>query len=323
MRAYRSLMCSATLFALCFVQSAFCQPKTVVTGLSYPVHIATDFVGGLYIVDQGCFQITPPGDCNVYKATLSGSAYSLTRLSAWTSSAKPLGVAVDNNGNVYTAVFGAGVYQQQPLSPLPTSSYSPPTLVINCPYVSQIAVDNHNNLLVVDTRNNSNNGAIVKESTNQAFVDCNQAENNPSTIVSVNLNTPQLVTTDAMGDVFTTLYGQQQLVKLTPSGGGYNQTLVTTTAPGNIAGIAMNSRQTGGPQLGDIFVTLGTYHQLVVEILSGGTYSQNVISNYHPGGSLQGVAVDGTNIFVVDAAANSVLQIRPPTPPTGLNGTVK
>lgn len=318
-------MWSATLFAICFVQSAFCQPKTVVTGLSYPVHIATDFVGGLFIVDQGCFQITPPGDCNVYKATLNGATYSLTRLSAWTSSTKPLGVAVDNNGNVYTAVFGAGIYQQKPLSPPPTSSYSSPTLVINCPYVSQITVDNHNNLLIVDTGNNNpNSRAIIKEPTGQAFVDCAAAENNSTTIVAVNLNMPQLVTTDAMGDVFTTLYGEQQLVKLAPSGSGYSQTLVTTTAPGNIVGIAMNSRQIGGSQLGYVFVTLGTYHQLVVEIPSGGNYSQNLIYNY-PGGLLQGVAVDGTNIFVVDAVANSVLEIQyqPPAPPTGLNGIVK
>jgi hypothetical protein len=324
---------SMVVFFLAFsLKSALCQPppaKTVIKGLAYPAHVALDGSGSLYIVDQGCISTTPPSDCNVYKETPGGSTYTQTLLSSWTASNPPLGVAVDNNGNVYIAVLGTGIYQQKPISPPPTTQFSPPTLIISCPLASQVNVDNHNNLLVVDAGNNAGQGAIIKEPTGQPFVDCAPAENNATMIVAVNLTFPQYVTADAQGDIFTSLYGQQQVVRLTPSGSGYTQTLVVDNGPNTVAGIAMNLRQTGGFNLGYLFVSSGLYHEVYVETpLPPASYNQIPVYN-DIGGDPGGLAYLGNDIFMVDSKNNIVLAIPygntpgVPGPPTALGGIAK
>jgi DNA-binding beta-propeller fold protein YncE len=90
-------------------------PSTVVTGLSYPQSIAVDGNGNLYIADQGCVNfIGMPGDCNVYKETLSGGTYTQTVIASFSASSAPQGIAVDNNGNVFISVLGNGVVEATP-----------------------------------------------------------------------------------------------------------------------------------------------------------------------------------------------------------------
>jgi hypothetical protein len=324
------LWLSIVILGLTYIcQSTLAAPKTVVQNLSHPVQIARDTLDNLYIVDQGCVDaLAPNGDCNVYKETPNGAgSYTQTLLSNWTSSSVPVGVAVDTSGNVYISVYGSGVYEQKLLSPTPTSGYGPPTLVIHCLTLGQIAGDNHANLVVVDT----GQGVVFKEPTGQPFVDCGPTlYGNNGAIVASGLSKPRFVATDASGDVFVDT-NSAQLLKETPSGSGYNQSVVTTLSGiASITGIGMSFAQTGGSRLGYVYVAAGNLSTVYAEIPSGPpssvSYSQQTLCNAYllfP----QGVAVDGgNNVFVVDTASNSVLEIpyQPaPPPPTGLGATVR
>jgi hypothetical protein len=324
MRVCRSLLSSVMvmLILVSYAKSALCQPKaptptTVVSGLSHPVHIAIDPLDNLYIADQGCAFSPPHPDCNTYKETLNGGLYSQTVLWTWTSSTNPpVGITVDTDRNVYTSIFGLGVYQQKPLAP-PQTGYSAPTLVIRCPSLGQIAADNRLNLFIVDT-----GGTVFKEAVSQPFVDCGVGVyGNPNALVATGLNSPRFIATDGNGDVFIDNISGSQLLKETPSGTSYSQSVVATMSGlDSISGIGMNPFVVAGPGFGQVFISVGNSTTLYTETPSNAGYSQQTVSKsfLYP----QGVSVDGAgNVFVVDTGSNSVVKISAPpaTPPAPIN----
>ncbi len=276
-------------------------PVAVITGLNQPVYVAADKNGNLYIANLCGNTSGIPGDCKVYKETLSGGVYAQSLVATFTASAPTAGVAVDTSDNLYIAVANKGVYKETP------SGQSYTQTLEGCAYaqVGGLAVDSQGNFYV------SSGSSVSKENATST---CSSV-----TFVALGLDHPASVAIDACGIVYVAQTGvQNEVFKEIPSGSGYTQKPVNQIS--SPMGLAVDSSQ-------NVFVpTSGGF--VYQESPAGAGYSQTVIQSglNNP----TGIAVDAAgNIYVVENGSNTIWKLPPasgaaatcPASPMGLTAT--
>ncbi|MDE1177521.1 MAG: NHL repeat-containing protein [Edaphobacter sp.] len=192
--------------------------STIGTGLQSPLGVAVDVSGNLYIADSS--------NGRLLKETLSGKNYSQSTVSSTVGAA--WSVAVDVGGNVFVAdPNGNRVLKETPSG----SSYVESTIGSGLSLPSAVAVDESGNVYIGDRGSNQ----VFKETlTNGSYVQ--------STVVG-GLSYISSVTVDGNENVYIGVYGttenQQasQILKETPSGSSYTQSLVGRTSYLNVVPI--------------------------------------------------------------------------------------
>ena len=203
------------------------------------------------------------------------------------------GIAVDSSNNLYVGDIGDGSLVKE--TPQPGGGYVATTIDPNLGFFGNIAVDGAGNVFVAAHNNNQ----VVEEQLNIAtgvytpIVVFNSANNG--------LNQPYGLAIDGAGAIYVGNGGQ--LLKETPRGSGYTQTLVDGTL-GDIIGLAVDGS-------GNLYVADGGNAALLKETFAGGSYTQSTIATGL--GNANGVAVDagGTVYVVADASSNQVLRYAP------------
>ncbi len=248
------------------VNLSLAQPATKVaaSGLSNARQIATDAAGNIYSPDNNgrIVKIAPDGTQsvvaaglwpigvavdgagNVYATTTSNSLVKITPSGSQTTLSSnfvtPTQVAVDRNGNVYVADFGAGQVDEISAE----GAFS--VLVGNFPSPSGIAADKEGDVFL--TRANSN----------QVFED---GGGQLRTVPGAGLNAPTSLAVDTSGNLFIADSGNNRVVEL-PAGGGQQFTV--------LSGVA--STVIGVDAAGDLFVS----DQNTNHVLKGSTISANL-----------------------------------------------
>lgn len=180
--------------------------------------LAVDTLGNLYVADN-----VPAG---VLKETLSGGGYIESTI-PFGDLEDPSGIAVDGSGNVYLAdLFQDQVFKATPsgnkylLSRVPSSGLSSPNAV---------AVDTAGNVYVSDSVNHR----VVREAASGS-------KNTQSVVVDLGSGgRPFGVAVDARDNVYVLMnHGEEiDVVKETPTGGGYTQSAAVMT--GTVGGGAI------------------------------------------------------------------------------------
>ena len=235
---------------------------------------------------------------------------------------RPLGVAVDGNGNVYIAQSSAVL--KETLSP-DHNGYSE-TVIASIEGVERvsIAVDGVGNVYLGMA------GAVYKETLSDGSY-------RQSTITS-NVKQPDWIAVDAKGGVYIADNADNRVLKETPSGDHYAQSVVSDAnslnglavdALGNVYFISDGNVWKSTPAAGgyhttrvlagtygrnlavdgdgNLYVTVGST-QVLQESLSGGKYTQSTVATAHLSVA-GGLAVDYSgNLYVGDLLGNRVLK---------------
>jgi DNA-binding beta-propeller fold protein YncE len=167
---------------------------TIATGFNYPVGVAVDGAGNVYVADQNNTKVT--------EWSPSGSSYTFS--GAYTGLGNVESVAVDGSGNLYVGSLAYGLVL------FPAGSTVPYYLTRTF-YPFGLAVDSQGVIYAAD---NSNNRIVTETLANGAFTQ--------STIAS-NLNGPHGLAVDGNGNVYVADTFDNQIVKLTRSGSSYSQ----------------------------------------------------------------------------------------------------
>jgi streptogramin lyase len=239
----------------------------------------------------------------------------------------PLGVAVDGSGNVYIAQ-SSGVLKET-LSP--DGSGLSETVVVSFAGVTQagIAVDRAGNLYL------GMNGAVYKET----LADGSYSQS----IIASSVKKPDWIAVDGRGNVYIADNAANQVLKETPSGDHYTQSVVFPPAASGanaLNGLAVDAignvyfvndgnvwkatpadsgyhvslllagaygRGLAVDGIGDLYVTVGNT-QVLHETLADGKFTQSTVAT----GRLPiavGLAVDsGGNLYVGDLEGNRILK---------------
>ena len=200
------------------------------------------------------------------------------------------GVAVDGNGNLYVAnaltnqvlkeTLSGGVYTQSTVGS-----------ALNLP--QGVAVDGSGNVYIADTGNNR----VLKETpSGNTYIQ--------SVVVTAIGTFPEGVAVDINGNVYIADYGDGQVVKETPGPGGiYAQTVVPTPGLHLQVAVAVDAQ-------GNVYIADSGNNEVEKETLSGGTYTQSLVTESASGP--RGVAVDAQgNVYVTDSGDALVLKDTP------------
>jgi sugar lactone lactonase YvrE len=218
-----------------YTQSTIAQLPPVMYSPSYG--IAVDAIDNLYIADTN--------QNEVLKETPSAGGYIQSTIVSSPSVALPNGIAVDSRGNVYSnnrngivkETPSGGAYTQSPI----------PTIALSYPY--GLAVDPGGNIYIADpgqvqVLEESPSGGSYTESTVVAFTSAEKL--------------PQDVAVDAGGNVYIVLSDEiypnhdnenNDVLKETPSAGGYVQSTVASSGLNRATGIALDAK--GNVYIGD------------------------------------------------------------------------
>lgn len=270
-------------------------PAVVVSGLNLPSAIASDSQGNLYVVDEGCAIPAGQGDCNVYKETLSGGAYTQSRVAAFTAANLPTSIAVDAGGNVYLGVRGKGILKEAPSGPTYTES------AIGCAFSkpAALALDGRENFFVFD----SETGRIYREKAGDTCA--------TATVVA-GLTNVTGIAVDSCGRVYAAQStGATSIVRETPVVGGYAQSPVGSGMAGLI-GVGVDAH-------GDVYYAdvIGSVNVLVP---NGQDYTPQTVMKGLSVSPIGPMAFDAANNFYYAEFPNSRIwkvapSFPPPTPP--------
>jgi sugar lactone lactonase YvrE len=112
------------------------------------------------------------------------------------------------------------------------------------------------------------------------------------------LSDVEWIAVDSSGNVYIAEYGNDRVLKETPSAGGYTQSIIPINGPVYPLGIAVDGS-------GNLYVD--GYTQVVKETLSAGGYTQSVVANDL--NDSYDVAVDGSgNVYIADYGNSQVLK---------------
>lgn len=204
---------------------------TIGTGLDSPLGVAVDGSGNVYIAEASSGQLL--------KETLSGNTYYQSIVSSAIGTA--WSVAVDTSGNIFVADHsGNRVLKETPSG----SSYVESTIGTGISLPSTVAVDKVGNVYIGDGGSNQ----VYKETlTNGNYVQ--------STVVG-GLSEISSVTVDSNANVFVSVYGipgdseGSQILKETPSGNSYTQSVVGSSAYYNLAPLYISADANGDILMG-------------------------------------------------------------------------
>ena len=301
---------------------------------SAPYGVAADGAGNLYVADDGndtIRKITPAG----VVTTIAGTADVVGWAGGYgtgTSSyfAFPLGVAVDAAGNVFVADTANNAIRKitpaGSITPLAGNGYSGSGdgqgFGAQFYFPTGIAVDNADNLFVVDTLNNtirkvdpSGNVTTIAGTVHKSGFQNSSGKGVPGLF---SFGTFAGIAVDAADNLYVADSGNHAIRKITPAGvittfaQGVGQT-TSTPQPGwftNPQGVAVDAA-------GNVFVTDGTY-PTVLEISPAGVVT-TLAGNPAASGSADGigsaalfriptgVAVDGAgNLYVADTGYSTI-----------------
>jgi sugar lactone lactonase YvrE len=317
-----------------------------------PSGVAADSSGNVYVADtfnDTIRKITTPGGV---VTTLAGSAAGSGSADGTGSTARfnfPLGVAVDNAGNVYVGDEGnntirkittpGGVVTTLAGSPGVTGSTDGTGSAALFFGPSGVAVDGSGNVYVADSGNNT-----IRKITSAGVV--TTLAGSPGVTGSADgtgsaaqFNFPRGVAADSAGNVYVVDGGNETIRKITPAG------VVTTLA--GCAGVTGSADGTGGPcgtarfntprgvavdSAGNVYVG-DTLNRTVRKIDSAGNVTTLAGLAGHGGnadgtgsaarfGQLRGLAVDSAgNVYVCDTGRNTIRKITPAAVVTTLAGS--
>jgi DNA-binding beta-propeller fold protein YncE len=260
--------------------------NTVTTGVPYPLGVAADGSGNIYIAEK---QSPTTVNGQVVKETFSGGSYTETIVASGGLS-DPRGVAVDGSGSVYIVDENNNRVLKQTPSGGSYAESVVPTTSLSGPW--GIAVDGSGNVYIADEQNNR----VLKETLSGSGY--------TESTVGSSLSFPAALAVDVSGNVYISENnGSGVLVlKETLSGGSYTQSTVASTAANGLVlpyGIAVD----GG---GNVYIADVGNGLVLKETLSGGSYVQSTVASGTPGTSPQGVAVDSSgNVYIVNPSVSN------------------
>jgi sugar lactone lactonase YvrE len=184
-------------------------PAVIGNNFSYPVGVAVDGAGNVYVADQNNTRVT--------KWRPTGSTYTLSQTYSGLGNVES--VAVDGSGNLYVGSLAYGLVL------FPAGSIIP-NYITRTVYSFGLAVDFNGVLYAA-----SSNDVITETLTDGAFVQ--------ATIAS-NLNGPHGLTVDPNGNVYVTSTFGNQVVLLTRSGNGFSKSTVLSFLS-NPLGVALDA----------------------------------------------------------------------------------
>ena len=179
--------------------------STIATGFAYPMGLAVDGAGNVFIADQDA--------TDVVEETPSNGGY--TRSVPFSGLGNVESVGVDGSGNVYIGSLAYGLLEETPTA----FGYTVST-VLRTRYAFAIAADGSGNLYV--SPNDTNANALFKETlANGAYT---ESVIGPTAGVAVAL--------DGAGNVYTIQPFGDAIYKETLSGGTYTQSTLATLSGG-------------------------------------------------------------------------------------------
>ena len=265
-----------------------------VSSLGRPDGVAVDGSGSLYIADSETG--------NVYKETVSGGAYSQSRIA---SGIGPHQLAVDGAGNLYIAdsnseqvlkeaPFGGAFIQSTIKSGLYDAALSFP---------QGVAVDGSGNVYIGDTNNNH----VLQETLWDGIYSQSTVRSGLSYPGATGLSGPRGVAVDGSGNVYIADTGNDRIVKETLSQPGYTEGTVTggLNSPG---GVAVDGS-------GNVYIADTGNDRVLMETRLDGSYVQTTLANGL--NSPHAVAVDTSGkVYIADSGNGRVLKIDLYNPPS-------
>ena len=244
---------------------------------NFPVDVAVDSAGNIYVTDAGNFTIRKITSAGVV-STLAGATFQIGANDGPGASARfylPYGIAVDAAGNVYVAEGGNHVIRKiAPDGTVSTLAGSPlqsgnlngtgAAARFNTPW--GLAIDGSGNLYVADSGNNAirrvTPAGVV---TTVAGLSGGASGTQDGPIAVAGFNQPRGVAVDAGGNIYVADYGSATLRMIAPNG--------TVSTLAGAAGIV------------------------------GGTNSLGAAARFY---DPTDVVADGTTVYVADTSNNSI-----------------
>jgi sugar lactone lactonase YvrE len=254
---------------------------------------ATLTLGGTAVSTQGAtgldFADSESGNCSTSAAYANGNYCVIGVTLTPGAPGQRLGGAalLDINSNVLAAGYITG-NGTGPLANFPTGTE---TVVASSPSISPwgVTVDASGNIYSTEPQN----GSVIMI-TSQGV---------PSVIAS-GLSNPQEVAVDGIGNVYISEAALNRVLKETPSGSGYVQTIVASTGLSAPTGVAVDAG-------GNVYIADSGNSRLLKETLTAIGYTESVI----PTSSLNipyAIAVDASgNVYIADSSNNRVLMESP------------
>ena len=231
-------------------------------GINGPIEVAVDPSGNVYIVD--------PGNTRVLMEPLqSDGSYDPNKQIVVADSnstpyplGDPQGIAVDTYGNVYISDFYCAcvVKETPPASsgnPYAQSLVADNSAAYGLLYPQGIAVDGSGNVYITDPSNKR----VVKEtpptSSGNPYIQSLVADGS----AAYGLQSPTHVAVDGSGNVYIADY---EVLKETPSGGSYTQSLVANSTYNGLGqpwGVAVDGN-------GNVFIVDINYSQVLKEMMN-------------------------------------------------------
>ena len=207
----------------------------------------------------------------------------------------PNGVAIDGNGNIYIADTNNNRILKETRT---QNGYEESTIGSGWILPEGIAVDANGNIYVTNRTGTESNGtvigAVVKETlSNGSYT--------PTVLASGDIY-PLGIAVDSAGNVYFVNEYANEVVKETPSGGGYTESAITCCGIGGMVGVAVDGS-------GNVYITAVSSNEVVKETLSGGSYTGNVIAYVN---RPVGIAVDmAGDVYISEANSNMLLKETP------------
>jgi sugar lactone lactonase YvrE len=213
------------------------------------------------------------------------------------NSVYPVGVAVDESGNVYFVDDG----HDQVLKEAPSAGAYTPSVVANnasndLEYPGGIAVDGSGNVYIAD----SNNNRVLKETLSEGGYSQSVVAN----AASNGLNGPSTVAVDGSGNIYIADWRNSRVLKETLSAGIYTQSVIFLDYDSLPEWVAVDGS-------GNVYIADDYKYQVLKETPSAGSYTQSVVANSANNGigSPGEIAVDGSgNVYIADTWNNRVLK---------------
>jgi len=292
-------------------------------GLNWPIGVAADNSGNLYVADYNNNQIRKIVISSGVVTTLAGSTTGGSNNGTGTAASfsAPTGVACDGLGNLYVADYGNNLIRKIVISSGvvttlagsgasgsgngtgTAASFSEPSAVV---------ADRSGNLYVADQLNNEIRQIVISSGVVTTLAGSTTAGTSNGTGTAAKFSHPIGVTTDDNGNLYVADYYNDLIRKIVISSGVVT-TVAGPTGFGGTWGIAADSL--GNVYVGDagqnridrVVVSTGAISHLAGSGASGSTNAMDTLATFN---APCGVCMDKTgNLYVADRNNNEVRMI--------------